>query len=109
MRISDRILIWGNNMNKKVQSILNMAKIKKKELFELFIIDTLSVLLTTMLFILFIHILNSFINNKIIYNLKMFITIWVVLSIFMGCILGFRSFIFINNQVKEMVKQDGTE
>lgn len=109
MRISDKILIWRNNMNKKVQSILNMAKIKKKALFELFIIDTLSVLLTTIIFILFIHIFNSFINNIIIYNLKMFIIIWVVLSIFMGCILGFRSFIFINKQVKEMVKQDGSE
>ena len=96
-------------MNKKLLSILHTVKKYKKEIFEFWIIDSISIILTTIVFIIFIHSLKGYINSYIIYKIKIFIFIWFLLTIFIGCILSLKSLFFINKQVKEMVKQDGTK
>lgn len=86
-------------------TIIKSVKENKKELFEKWIIDFVSIIFTTILFILCIKIINKFFNISATDKIYFFICTWITSTIIIGLVFYFKALLFINKRVKEITNE----
>lgn len=86
-------------------TIIKSVKENKKELFEKWIIDFVSIIFTTILFILCIKIINNFFNISATDKIYFFIFTWITSTIIIGLVFYFNALLFINKRVKEITNE----